>query len=221
MSKDPADSEIIAVKSLEKYQHYKNRHMVWFKWYIDCINDYRFSSLKDNEKWIFIGLVCLACKCDNKLPSDAQWIARQISSEKSIEKELATLTSKGLLASCYQNAIPIRREEKREEEKREERENTIPTLLEVKEHFTSNQSNITEADKFFNYYEANGWRVGKNPMKKWKSAASGWILRAKDYGTGVTKPKAPVKLMEHPKPIDPVERDAVAKLISATTRGIK
>ncbi len=32
-------------------------------------------------------------------------------------------------------------------------------------------------ERFFNYYESNGWRVGKNQMRKWKAAASGWITR--------------------------------------------
>ena len=27
----------------------------------------------------------------------------------------------------------------------------------------------------YNYYEANGWRVGKNPMKDWKAAARNWM----------------------------------------------
>lgn len=43
---------------------------------------------------------------------------------------------------------------------------------------------ITEAEKFFNYYESNGWRVGKNKMKSWRGAASNWLLNAK-------APKAP------------------------------
>lgn len=34
----------------------------------------------------------------------------------------------------------------------------------------------TEIDKFFNYYESNGWRVGKNPMKSWKSAMQNWKI---------------------------------------------
>ena len=37
----------------------------------------------------------------------------------------------------------------------------------------------TEAEKFFNYYESNGWRVGKNPMKNWKTSASNWMINAK------------------------------------------
>lgn len=40
---------------------------------------------------------------------------------------------------------------------------------------------ISEAEKFFNYYEANGWRVGKNKMKSWRGAASNWLLNAKDF----------------------------------------
>lgn len=30
---------------------------------------------------------------------------------------------------------------------------------------------------FFDYYESNGWKVGKNKMKKWKNSASGWSSR--------------------------------------------
>jgi hypothetical protein len=29
-------------------------------------------------------------------------------------------------------------------------------------------------DRFFNYYESNGWRVGKNPMSSWKASLSNW-----------------------------------------------
>ena len=31
---------------------------------------------------------------------------------------------------------------------------------------------------FFNYYESNGWKVGRNPMKCWKSAAQNWFKRS-------------------------------------------
>jgi len=34
-----------------------------------------------------------------------------------------------------------------------------------------------EAQKFFNFYESNGWKVGKNPMKDWSAAANNWIAR--------------------------------------------
>lgn len=31
-----------------------------------------------------------------------------------------------------------------------------------------------ECEKFFNYYESNGWKVGKNPMKSWPHALINW-----------------------------------------------
>jgi len=31
----------------------------------------------------------------------------------------------------------------------------------------------------FDYYESKGWKVGKSPMKCWKSAARNWLRRIK------------------------------------------
>lgn len=31
-----------------------------------------------------------------------------------------------------------------------------------------------EIQKFYDYYESNGWRVGKNPMKSWQAAMRNW-----------------------------------------------
>lgn len=35
----------------------------------------------------------------------------------------------------------------------------------------------SEVDLFVAYYGSNGWRVGKNPMKSWRHALSGWTVR--------------------------------------------
>lgn len=52
-----------------------------------------------------------------------------------------------------------------------------PDIAEVKAYFIAKGGTSAQAERFFSYYESNGWRVGKNPMKKWKAAASGWISR--------------------------------------------
>ena len=52
-----------------------------------------------------------------------------------------------------------------------------------------------EAEKFFNYYESNGWKVGKNPMKNWKAAANNWITNTNKYAKGITKDQP--KLNKH------------------------
>lgn len=57
-----------------------------------------------------------------------------------------------------------------------------PKIEEVKALFRE-KGYPAEAEKFFNYYESNGWRVGKNPMKVWTAAVSNWITQGKSYGS--------------------------------------
>lgn len=51
------------------------------------------------------------------------------------------------------------------------------------EAFIEANSTETEAIKFYNYYEANGWKQGNaaKSIKNWKAAANNWIIRAKEY----------------------------------------
>lgn len=49
-----------------------------------------------------------------------------------------------------------------------------PSLEEVKLFFSKSGLPMSEAERFFNYYESNGWRVGKNLMRSWSHAAGNW-----------------------------------------------
>ena len=40
-----------------------------------------------------------------------------------------------------------------------------------------------DAEHFLNYYEANGWKVGRNAMKSWKAALANWAARDRGKGT--------------------------------------
>ena len=48
-----------------------------------------------------------------------------------------------------------------------------PTEEEVRE-YCKERGNHVDAGRFVAYYESNGWRVGKNPMKDWKAAVRTW-----------------------------------------------
>jgi len=50
---------------------------------------------------------------------------------------------------------------------------TPPTLDEV-EAYCCVRNNGISADQFIDHYTANGWKVGKNPMKDWKAAVRTW-----------------------------------------------
>lgn len=59
-----------------------------------------------------------------------------------------------------------------------------PELEETKTFFQENKSTGQEAQKFFNHFESNGWKVGgKTPMKNWKAAARNWILRSDQFNS--------------------------------------
>ena len=66
-----------------------------------------------------------------------------------------------------------------------------PTLKQVEEYMLS-QKDIcpdastaqAQAPRFVNYYEANGWKVGRNPMQDWQAAANNWLLNARQYQSG-------------------------------------
>ena len=48
-----------------------------------------------------------------------------------------------------------------------------PTLSEIEQYCIERKNNIN-AEQFFDYYESNGWKVGKNSMKDWKAAVRTW-----------------------------------------------
>jgi len=48
-----------------------------------------------------------------------------------------------------------------------------PSLDEVKAYCQERQNNVN-AERFMDYYESNGWKVGKNNMKDWKAAVRTW-----------------------------------------------
>lgn len=129
---------------------------------------------------------------------------REGKSEKARKSaELRWYNANALRTHCDGNAIKEKKEKEKEEKKEEGRERvpraqfTPPTLDEVISEFTLRgfPSPKSEAEKFWNFYEAKGWLVGKTKMKKWKSAVAGWISRSKDFTTasgikfnGTTKP---------------------------------
>ena len=48
-----------------------------------------------------------------------------------------------------------------------------PTLEEVRAYCADRKNNV-DAQRFVDYYTANGWMVGKNKMKDWKAAVRTW-----------------------------------------------
>ena len=63
-----------------------------------------------------------------------------------------------------------------------------PTLTEVATYMQSQSElcpNVAmaqdQAPRFVNYYQSNGWKVGRHPMQDWQAAARNWLLNTKTY----------------------------------------
>ena len=48
-----------------------------------------------------------------------------------------------------------------------------PTLQEVIDYCEEKRNGV-DPEKWYNYYESNGWKVGKNSMKNWKACVNTW-----------------------------------------------
>ncbi|WP_443963109.1 hypothetical protein [Prevotellamassilia timonensis] len=56
-----------------------------------------------------------------------------------------------------------------------------PTVWEVENFCRTQGLQLVDAQRFVDYYEANGWRVGRNPMRSWQAAARNWQRREMQY----------------------------------------
>ena len=106
---------------------------------------------------------------------------------QSAKRRVEATERKRLSRSCHTNVVTETGPEKRREEKSnllsEGSERTKrfvkPTLQEIEEHAATLNPPFRQSAKFFAHYESNGWKVGKSPMKSWKSAITTWVLNEK------------------------------------------
>ena len=54
-----------------------------------------------------------------------------------------------------------------------------PTVDDVQAYISENNF-VVDAQKFIDYYESNGWVVGKTKMKDWKATVRGWERREQE-----------------------------------------
>ena len=115
--------EYFSIKNLDNYQHYKDRNIVWIKWHLSCYQDYNFNVLSPAEKWYFIGLIGLGCKCENKIPKDGEYLSRMLGGDsKTVLLAIEKLIDSNLLAKRYTNKI--REDKSRSDKIRKEKKET-------------------------------------------------------------------------------------------------
>lgn len=56
---------------------------------------------------------------------------------------------------------------------------TPPTLKEITAYVSENGFSV-DPERFLDYYQSNGWKVGKVPMKDWKATVRNWSRKDKE-----------------------------------------
>lgn len=100
-------------------------------------------------------------------------------------KQGQSLQCNALVTICNEDIeIDIDRELKKEKEvsadesadtpqKRGEKRFSKPTVEEVAAYCQERNNNV-DPQRFWNFYEAKGWKIGKSPMKDWKACVRTW-----------------------------------------------
>lgn len=102
---------------------------------------------------------------EGQCPTEKE-IEIELELEKELEKELEL-------------EIEKEKEEKKTRPHSSRKKFEAPTIEEVTAYCKERKNNI-KPEQFIAYYEANGWKVGKNPMKDWRAAIRSWETREEE-----------------------------------------
>jgi hypothetical protein len=133
-----------------------------------------------------VTIIDMELKSEQIRKTKRQRINKQTSSKQELNKQ-ATSSEQALVPSI--NNINTINNTNKENKNKSIVKNKIfeaPTFIEVETYFLESKVTIIEAQKFFNYYESNGWKIGgRSPMKNWKAAANNWMLNAEKFNPKV------------------------------------
>ena len=98
----------------------------------------------------------------NQLATTWQPNGNQLATQYSIDKY-----------SIDKNSIDNTEEDSGESSPTKRKRFIAPSIEEVKAYCLERKNNV-DAQRFIDYYESNGWKVGKNKMKSWQAAIRTW-----------------------------------------------
>ena len=108
----------------------------------------------------------------NKLIGSESWSAERVRRYRDKQK----------LLQCNADVTSCNEEKEIEKETDKEKDKEVikpqkrfikPTIEEV-EAYCQERNKGVDAQRWYDHYSSNGWKVGKNPMKDWKAAVRTW-----------------------------------------------
>jgi hypothetical protein len=181
------------IKNWDKFQHFKQRTPPWIKLYRDILDDPEWHALPGDAAKTLIMLWLIASdnkvdEQDGRLPELSRLAFRLRITENRLVSHLEALKHYVyhhdiiMISPCNQDATPETETEteKRQREIREQRERENarrraipPDIADVIEYCRERGTGI-DPHRWFNFYSAKNWMIGKNKMKDWQAAVRTW-----------------------------------------------
>jgi len=171
--------------------------------YVKCLkelsnwNYIRYEPSYNKHKGSLVYLYTFDNRCDNGSDID---VSPSINNINIVNK--TNLIGQSQNFELKNSVMNTSEEKEKFREKKKNNESVVnampPPLEHVKIYFDEKKFPEVEAEKFFNYFESNGWLVGgRAKMKDWKAAARNWMLNCQRFIAphGLPKPK------QTPKPL--------------------
>lgn len=109
----------------------------------------------------------------NKLIGSETSVAERVRKHRENQKLLQCNTDVTKSNTEIEIDTEIETDTDKEKEVKSQKRFTKPTLEEVQAYCQERNNNV-DAQKWFDYYSSNGWKVGRNPMKDWKASVRTW-----------------------------------------------
>ena len=107
---------------------------------------------------------------------DQQTHRREVNAANRAGKKAEPETNKENLAAEPQ---PEEKPAQEIQQEKPKRKNFVKPTVEEIAAFCKEKKYTVSAQQFFNYYESNGWKIGRNAMKSWQAAVQNWNTRDK------------------------------------------
>ena len=107
---------------------------------------------------------------------DQQIHRREVNAANRAGKKAEPETNKENLAAEPQ---PEEKPAQEIQQEKPKRKNFVKPTVEEIAAFCKEKKYTVNAQQFFNFYESNGWKIGRNAMKSWQAAVQNWNARDK------------------------------------------
>ena len=109
----------------------------------------------------------------NRLIGSETSVAERVRKHRENQKLLQCNTDETKCNTEIEIETDTEKESKTDKEVKPKKRFVKPTLEEV-QAYCKERNNKVDAQRWFDYYSSNGWKVGKNPMKDWKACVRTW-----------------------------------------------